>query len=126
MGVNALLSALCLRALAAGGGNGGAAIGNALNYLANLQRPEGYWPAIPLRRLPSDPYVSAQVLYFLADEDRFRSAVRFDQAVQRLDADRASLDPGTRRLWDRVALRCRSLRVGQPVLTWAKSVSNAA
>ncbi|HEX3356164.1 MAG TPA: prenyltransferase/squalene oxidase repeat-containing protein [Tepidisphaeraceae bacterium] len=121
------LSALCLRALAIGRDTGGRAIDNALAYLANLQRPDGYWPAIPLRRMPGDASVSALVLYHLAEEDRFRAAVQFKQAVQRLDADRTSLDPNARRLWDRASLRCHSHHTEETSRMWsAQIVPNAA
>src|SRR5690349_17511203 len=46
-----VITALCLRALMAGRGNG-VAIDLGLHYLADLQKTEGTWPAAPIRRFP--------------------------------------------------------------------------
>src|SRR5688500_7894552 len=48
---DAMTTALCLRALLCSGGDG-AAVERGLGYLANLQKAEGAWPAVPLRRMP--------------------------------------------------------------------------
>src|SRR5665213_1327251 len=50
-------SALCLRALLANGGNG-ASILKGFEYLANLQKPGGIWPNVPIRRMTARPYMS--------------------------------------------------------------------
>jgi hypothetical protein len=102
-----MLTSLCLRALMAGNG-AGLAIERGLTYLANLQKSEGAWPAEPIRRMPADPRTSAFVLYQLAVDDRFRAAIRFDDAVAWFDTHRGTLELETRRLWDRIALRCHA------------------
>jgi hypothetical protein len=107
-----MLTSLCLRALMAGNG-AGLAIERGLTYLANLQKSEGAWPAEPIRRLAADARVSAFVLYQLGNDDRFRTAVRFDDAVNWFDSQQASLDIESRRLWDRAALRCQHRQAGR-------------
>jgi hypothetical protein len=100
-----LTTALCTRALLACNGNG-AAIDRGLLYLANLQKTEGIWPNVPLRRMPADPFVSAFILYQLGAFPRFRSAVRFLDALNWFEQHEGTLDPETHRLWDRASLRC--------------------
>ena len=104
-----LMTALALRALLSDRGNGDA-IDHAMQYLAMLQRPEGLWPKVPLRRMPADPYVSAFLLYQLGEHSRFRQAVRFFDAVDWFEANESTLDRETRMLWDRASLRCRLTR----------------
>jgi hypothetical protein len=99
-------TALCVRALLCEDGDG-IAIERGLAYLENLQKPEGIWPAVPLRRMPEDARVSLFVLYHLGEKDRFRAATRFDDAMEWFDAHGSSLDIGCRALWDRVKLKCR-------------------
>lgn len=99
-------TALCLRALFCGNGNG-PSIDRGLAYIAGLQKVEGIWPHIPIRRMPADPYVSALLLYQLADQARFRAAVRLDDAAQWFSLHEPSLDAETRNLWNRVRTRCR-------------------
>lgn len=103
---DAMTTALCLRALLCSQGDG-LAIERGLQYLANLQKAEGVWPAVPLRRMPADGYVSAFVLYELGDVARFRDAVRFEDAVTWFAANEQSLDRETARLWARAQHRCR-------------------
>lgn len=103
---DAMTTALCLRALQCGNGDG-AAIERGLAYLSNLQKTEGVWPAVPLRRMPADGYTSAFVLLQLGDNPRFRDAVRFADAVAWFESREATLDPTTRALWDRARHRCR-------------------
>ena len=103
---DAMTTALCLRALLCSTGDG-VAIERGLEYLVNLQKAEGVWPAVPLRRMPADGYVSAFVLYELGDNARFREAVRFDDAVKWFEANESSLDPEALRLWSRARHRCR-------------------
>src|SRR3954453_17414663 len=43
-------TALCVRALLCGSGNG-YAVDLGIEYLANLQKTEGIWPNLPLRRM---------------------------------------------------------------------------
>ena len=104
---DAMTTALCLRALLCSGGDG-VAVERGLEYLANLQKAEGVWPAVPLRRMPADGYVSAFVLYELGDAPRFRQAVRFADALDWFAAHASSLDPEAARLWARARHRCRT------------------
>jgi hypothetical protein len=102
-------SALCLRALLTSDGNG-AAVQEGLEYLANLQKPEGIWPNIPIRRMPADPYVSALILYELAGQPGVASVVRLDDAVEWFEKNQDILDSETRQLWSRAKLKCRVVR----------------
>ncbi len=111
------VTALCLRALSCDGG-AGLAIERGLVYLANLQKSDGIWPNIPIRRLPADPFVSAYILFTLGDHPDFRAGVRFDQAVAWFESHESALDPETRRLWDRAAHRCR-LATAAPAALWS-------
>jgi hypothetical protein len=117
-----MATALCLRALMCDRGQGHA-IDQGLLYLANLQKPEGIWPNVPIRRMPADPYVSAFVLYQLGQSARFRSAVRFFDAINWFQTHERTLDSQTRCLWDRAALRCRVPETRQPdeqpMLIWS-------
>jgi len=94
-----LTTSLCLRALLCGRG-GGVAIGRGLSYLANLQKSEGLWPAVPIRRLPADAYVSAFILFQLAEQKPFRDAIRLQDAAEWFESHDTSLDDDTRILWD--------------------------
>lgn len=105
-----MTSALCLRALLLGQG-AGAAVQRGLAYLSGLQKPEGIWPNVPIRRMPADPYVSAFILYQLAEHAEFRSAVRFLDAVNWFEQHEGSLDTETHTLWERASTRCRLHRV---------------
>jgi hypothetical protein len=102
-------TSLCLRALFCGNGNG-AAIDRGLAYLAAMQKSEGIWPAIPIRRSAADPYVSAIVLYELGEHSSFRQAVRLPQAIQWFTSHGHSLDQETRNLWNRARVKCRLVR----------------
>ncbi len=99
-------TALCLRALFTGKGTG-VAVDRGLTYLANLQKSEGIWPSVPIRRLPADPYVSAIVLYELGDNARFRAALKFDDAVQWFVRNEPNLSAREAQLWERASVRCR-------------------
>jgi len=101
-----IATTFALRALLADNGDG-AVIDRGLHYLAMLQKPEGIWPNVPFRRMPADPYVSAFILNQLGGNSRFRAAVRFFDALDWFESHESSLDPETRRLWDRASLRCR-------------------
>src|SRR5438046_4697757 len=61
-----LVSAICLRALLCNGGHG-LSIDRGISYLAELQKPDGLWPAIAVLRTASDPFVSAFILFNLLD-----------------------------------------------------------
>jgi hypothetical protein len=103
-------TSLCLRALLSGNGNG-PAIDGALAYFAGLQKSEGIWPKIPIRRMTADSYTSALILYQLADYPQFRQAVRMADAVEWFAIHERSLEDETRSLWNRVKVRCRLQRV---------------
>jgi hypothetical protein len=118
-----MTTALCLRALLCSHGDG-PAIARGLNYLANLEKPEGIWPAVPLRRMPADGYASAFILCQLGNNERFRSAVNFDGAIQWFERNETGLRFDARALWDVAKLRCRaglSARKHrcEPVLAWS-------
>ena len=109
-----LVSALCLRALMCNRGLG-VCVTRGIAYLANLQKGEGAWPAAPIRRMSEDGFVTAFILFHLADQDAFRAAVRFEDAVAWLTRHEAASDPDTRRLSHRATLRAR-LRPTAPAL----------
>ena len=116
-------TALCARGLLCGRGDG-LAIQRGLTYLANLQKSEGIWPNLPLRRMPADPHASAFILLQLGDDSGFRQAVRLAEAVQWFQAHGDELDEETRQLWDRARVRCRPRIVPQsaeaPEVTWSR------
>ena len=97
-------TALCLRALCLQNGHG-QAIERGLAYLAALQQPAGIWPKIPIRRMPEDALVSAFVLAQLADNERFRDAIRFEAALAWFESHRWSLEEGAQAIWDHARLR---------------------
>jgi hypothetical protein len=118
-----MTTALCLRALLCCNGDG-AAIERGLNYLADLQKTEGAWPAVPLRRMPADGFASAFVLCQLGSRERFRTAVDFDAALRWLERHESGLTFDARRMWDVAKLRCRSgIRTTElrrePTLAWS-------
>jgi hypothetical protein len=118
-----MTTALCLRALLCCDGDG-AAIERALGYMANLQKSDGAWPAVPLRRMPADGYASAFILCQLGSISRFRDAVDFDGVLKWFKRNESGLGFDARRLWDVARLRCRSAmstraRRGEPVLAWS-------
>jgi len=110
-----LVTALCVRALLCSRGQG-VAIDRGIAWLANLQKAQGAWPAFPIRRTAEDPFVSAFILFHLADQPAFRVAVRLDDAVTWLAQNEPTFDPESRRLWQRATLRCRLNRpITRPV-----------
>jgi hypothetical protein len=100
------ITALCLRALLCGNGQG-ESIARGLHYLAELQKPEGIWPGVPVRRMPLDPLVSAYVLYELGDRAEFRQAIRFEEAANWFTGKCASLDSASYRIWQFAERRCQ-------------------
>lgn len=100
------ITALCLRALLCGNGHG-PAVERGLAFLANLQKTDGIWPKIPLRRMPADAFVSAFVLQQLGDRPEFQKAVRFSDAINWYTLNASGLDPETAALWRHASLRCR-------------------
>ena len=120
-----MTTALCLRALLCSAGDG-ESIRRGLDYLANLQKTEGVWPAVPLRRMPADGYASAFVLYQLGDNALFRDAVRFTDAVSWFEQNERGLTFDARQMWDRARHRCRvagsngaAARSGELMLAWS-------
>lgn len=101
-----LVTALCLRALLCSRGQG-VSIERGMTYLADMQKAEGAWPLVPIRRTTEDAFVSAFILFQLAGDPSFRAAVRFDAAVEWFMQNEPKLDEDTRKLWQRVSLRCR-------------------
>ena len=101
-----LITALCLRALFCCQGQG-SAIDQGIQYLASMQKTRGIWPREPIRRMPADPLVSAFVMLQIGGDEAFRSAVRFDDAVDWFAANEQALDPNTARLWSHAMSRCR-------------------
>ena len=99
------VTALCLRALMAGRGNG-LTIERGLDYLAGLQKADGLWPAGPIRRMAADPATSAFILYQLGDKPAFRGAVRFDEAMDWFESRGKHLDRDAREWWELARMRC--------------------
>ena len=104
-----MTTALCVRALTCGDGQG-VAVERGLAYLAQLQKSEGVWPKVPIRRMSGDAFVSAFVLFELGETESFRRTSRLGDAVDWFTGNLATLDPDTRRLWDRAAAKCRTRR----------------
>lgn len=98
-------TALALRALLCGQGHGHA-IDRGMKYLAHLQKSDGIWPNVPIRRMPADPYLSALILYLLADQKSFRHSVRLSDAVAWFASHQPWLDEETQDLWRRASKRC--------------------
>jgi hypothetical protein len=117
-----MTTALCLRGLLASDGNG-LAIDRGLQYMANLQKSDGVWPAIPLRRMPADGYVSAFILYQLGNESRFRESVRFSEAIEWFQFNQHKLDVEAKHLWERARYRCRihapTVQTNELELVWS-------
>jgi hypothetical protein len=105
-----MVTALALRGLLCGRGQG-AVIADGMECLANLQKPEGIWPRIPVRRMPADSLVSAYVMLQLGNVADFRAAIRFGDAVNWFIANESTLEPDARRIWDRARVKCRLPRM---------------
>jgi hypothetical protein len=99
-------TAWSLKALLIDGGSG-VAIERGLTYLGGLQQAEGIWSAIPIRRMPADPLVSAFILCQLGQSGRFRRRVRFAEAVDWFESNSGILDEEASALWGRAKLHCR-------------------
>lgn len=117
------VTAICLRALLLCGGHG-LAIDRGMQSLAALQKDDGLWPTLPIRRTESDAFVSAFILFCLGDSPAFRQAVRFAPALDRMTRDLPSLDPETQQLYQRATARCRARlsvfsRLEQPASLWS-------
>lgn len=99
-----LLTALCVRALSCSHGQG-PALDRGIAYLAQLQRTDGAWPSIPLRRMPGDLFVTALVVQQLSEHIRFASAVNLQGALDYLDQRQSEMDLETERLWRSICRR---------------------
>ncbi|HVT89321.1 MAG TPA: hypothetical protein VHD56_10745 [Tepidisphaeraceae bacterium] len=115
-----LITAVCLRALMAGRGQG-QAIDMGLTYLARLQKSSGLWPRGPIQRLAEDPLASALILIHLGSDERFRKAVNFGAAVRWFENNQTLLDPETAKIWEHASVRChgRRMMMAEPVLNWS-------
>jgi hypothetical protein len=111
-----MTTALCLRSLLVSNGHG-VAVERGIRYLANLQKDEGIWPKIPLRRMEADAYTSAFVLFHLGDVEMFRSNVDFDAAVAWFKQHASELDGDTHKLWQRAMLKCQGAK--QRAFVWS-------
>jgi hypothetical protein len=99
-----ITTALCLRALACNSGQG-PAIDRGFDYLRSLQKDDGSFPKVPLRRMPGDAFTTALVAYYLIDDPRAAGALDLDAALAYLELTETELDSETIRVW-----RCLSLR----------------
>jgi hypothetical protein len=108
-----MVTALCIRALLCGQGHG-VAIERGLASLAALQKEEGIWPGMPVRRMPVDSFASAFVLMQLGDAEAFRQAVQFDRAVEWFRQSEPALDAESKKLWSHAKRRSVPARVTKP------------
>ena len=114
-----MLTALCIRALQSGDGQG-ESVERGLMYLANLQKENGLWPRIPIRRMDADPAASAFILFQLGDNGAFRGSIRLGDAVGWFEQNEPILDAAIRRLWHHAALRCRTRAAhGLAMASWS-------
>lgn len=100
-----ITTAVCLRALLCGGGNG-QAVQRAVEYLRDLQKADGLWPGVPIRRAAGDTFVSAFVLLQVGDQPKFQAQVQVEQAVNWFLDHEEELDYETQRLWALAKVRC--------------------
>lgn len=117
------ITAICVRALLRSGGHG-LAIDRGIQSLATLQKDDGLWPAISIRRTEADPFASAFILFSLGDCPAFRAAVRFSEALAWFEAQGHALPPDTHQLFARATARCRSrlpmnARLEHPATLWS-------
>jgi len=117
-----LTTAVCLRALLLGSGQG-IAVERGVAYLAALQQTSGIWPSVGVRRTAEDPFVSAFILFQLADQPVFQSVVRMDAAADWFDRHPSSLNADTLRLWHRASLRCRIARIQSMATGWSVKIA---
>ncbi len=114
-----VVTALAVRALRLANGNG-VAVDRGMQYLANLQKENGLWPAEPLKRLSGDSFVTAWVLFHLGGDPSFRRLVQYDDALAALELMESEHTPETRRLWARVNRRQPLRRPAErPATIWS-------
>jgi hypothetical protein len=99
-----MTTALCVRALSLSRGHG-EAIDRGIACLAQLQQPSGVWPNIAIRRMPADAMATAMVLLQLGENEAFRKAVHFDEAVEWFKSHPFEVDPAARKLWSYARMR---------------------
>jgi len=104
-----MTTALCLAALSLQNGDG-QSIDNGMAYLAQLQQPAGIWPRVPMRRMPEDAVVSAFVLLQLADNEKFRQMVRYQDAIAWFESHDLECEPVARTLWGLARVRGMSVQ----------------
>ncbi len=119
-----MTTALCVRALATGKGQG-LAMERGLEALANLQKSDGSFPAEPLRRMPTDAFVTAFVLYEIGDLTT-TGPVDLAHGLAWLALREPTLDPDARTLAARLAVKFRRTTVTTlpshidvPTLIWS-------
>ncbi len=120
-----MTTALCLRALLCGQGHG-TVIDRGLTALGSLQKEEGIWPGMPVKRMPADAFASAYVLLQLADSEQFRQAVKFDHAVEWFTSNELALDEDTKKLWAHARRRRATVRKSVPTIKIATPAGLAA
>jgi hypothetical protein len=103
-----MVTALCLRALLCGRGRG-VAIERGMAHLAELQRDDGSWPAIPVRRAGGDAMTTAFILQQLADQPAFAARAQVEMAMGWLGEREAQLDGDARRLWSAARVKYQFL-----------------
>jgi hypothetical protein len=108
-------TALALHALSNDKGHG-VCIDRGVEYLVNLQQPSGAWPAVPIRRMPADAFVTAFVLYELADLPVMRKELNLQAALTWCRNNGEALDGAARLLWQRAAIRFAAARPVQRVV----------
>ncbi|HEV7301864.1 MAG TPA: hypothetical protein VGN72_21185 [Tepidisphaeraceae bacterium] len=97
-----MTTALCVRALHCSRGNGVAG-DRGLEALARLQKSDGSFPAEPIRRLPSDAFATAFVVYEVGDiAGQWLDVPR---AMNWLASVESSFDDATRIIADRLKLK---------------------
>jgi hypothetical protein len=115
---DALTTAVCIRALSCSAGHG-VTIDRALNYLGTLQKEDGAWPRIPLRRFPGDAFTTALILYHLGESEGFIHATRAESAFDWLSAHETELDIETTRLFRTLRLRLAQAPLAEPSFSWS-------
>jgi len=115
---DALTTALCIRALSCCAGHG-PAIDRALSYLGTLQKEDGSWPRIPLRRFPGDAFTTALILYHLGESEPFIRATHAEAAFDWLSAHETELDIETTRLLRTLRLRLAQAPLAEPSFSWS-------
>jgi hypothetical protein len=115
---DALTTALCIRAFSCCNGHG-PAIDRAMNYLGTLQKEDGSWTRIPLRRFPGDAFTTALILYHLGENEKFIHFTRAEVAFDWLSAHEPHLDIETMRIFRTLRLRLAQAPLAEPSFAWS-------